>query len=55
MGLACWCVFSFSFLICYISRLDIPNSVPFMFDGPLHCRKVEKRSRLHACMQVHGL
>ena len=48
------CLF-FSLLIRYISRLDIPNSVHFVFDGPLHCRKVEKRSRLHACMQVHGL
>ena len=46
--------FSFPFFIHYISRLDIPDIVHFMFDGPLHCRKVGKRSRLHDCMQVHG-
>ena len=41
MGLACKCVFSFP--LHYISQLDIPDSVHFMFDGPLHCCKVEKR------------
>ena len=46
--------FSFSFLIHYISWLDIPNIVHFVFDGPLHCRKVGKRSRFHDCIQVHG-
>ena len=33
----------FSLLLHYISRLDIPDFVHFVFDGPLHCRKVEKR------------
>ena len=46
--------FSFPFLIHYISRLDIPKFVHFVFDGPLHCHKVGKRSRLHDYMQVHG-
>ena len=45
----------FFFFIHYISWLDIPDFVHFVFDGPLHCRKVEQRSRLHDCMQVHGL
>ena len=44
----------FSFPLHYISRLDILDSIDFVFDGPLHCRKVGKRSRLHDCMQVHG-
>ena len=33
----------FSFLLHYVSRLDIPDFVHFVFDGPLHCRKVEQR------------
>ena len=33
----------FSLLFHHISRLDIPDFVHFVFDGPLHCRKVEKR------------
>ena len=33
----------FSFSIHCISWLDIPDFVHFVFDGPLHCRKVEKR------------
>ena len=47
--------FSFPFLIHYISQLDIPDFVHFVFNGPLHFHKVGKRSRLHDCMQVHGL
>ena len=47
--------FSFHFLIHYIYWLDILDFVHFVFDGPLHCRKVEKTSGLHNCMQVHGL
>ena len=47
--------FPFPFLIHYISRLDIPNIVHFVFDAPLHCRKVGKRSRFHDCMQAHGV
>ena len=39
-GLVC---FSFSFRIHYLSWLDIPDFVHFVFDGPLHCRKVEQR------------
>ena len=46
--------FYFSFLTHYITRLDLPDIVHFVFDGPLHCHKVGKRSRLHDCMQVHG-
>ena len=34
--------FSFPFYIHYISRLDIPDFVHFVFDGPLHCCKVEQ-------------
>ena len=26
----------------------------FLCNGPLHCRKVEKRSRTYDCMRVHG-
>ena len=33
----------FSFPLHYVSRLDIPDFVHFVFDGPLHCRKVEQR------------
>ena len=37
-------VFLFSpFSIHCISWLDIPDFVHFVFDGPLHCRKVEQR------------
>ena len=46
--------FSFPFFIHYISRFDKPDFVHFVFDGPLHCRKVGKRSRIHDCMQVPG-
>lgn len=44
---------SFSFPICCISRLNIPCSVRFRYDGPPHCRKVEKRFRTYDCMQMH--
>ena len=33
--------------------LDILDSVRFLCNGPLHCRKVEKRSRTYDCMPVH--
>lgn len=47
--------FSFPFLIHSISWLDILDFVHFVFDGHLHCCKVGKMSRLHDCIQVHGL
>ena len=36
----------------WLNKLD---SVHFLCNGPLHCRKVEKRSRTYICMRVHGL
>ena len=47
-GLIVW--FFFSFLICCISRLHIPDFVRFLYDGPVHCCKVEKRSKTYDCM-----
>ena len=46
--------FYFLFPIRYIPQLDIPDFVRFLYDGPLHCYKVEKRSTTYDCMQVHG-
>ena len=41
------CVYS-SFSSCYISRFGHTGHCTFICDGPLHCRKVEKRSRFYA-------